>query len=303
MSEERGPAPELAGADDSFEVERASATPLAPASVGTEEPARVVTPEEIMRGPLSTMLEWFVAGVMDPRGVPGRPVEEVLTAGPQLSARGRLDLYRFAYRARLVECLADDYPAVKYALGADEFEKLAHQYIEWNPSKNPSLNYYSKKFSEFTKQLGAHFVADLARLEWAMVEVLHAPAAPVLEMAKIAELPPEAHPNIRFVPSKTLRFHEFDYPVNAFLRGFKTGQSPKIPERAWAGTAIYRKGYVVWRMDFTRPMANVLSALLNGETLGDALNTIPEDANATLVNDVMIWFREWVLGGFFAQIV
>lgn len=301
MAEERGPAPELVGDQDTFEIERASATPLAPAF--TAKKTEIAAPHEVVHGPLPELLEWFAAGVMDPRGVPGHAVESVLTPGPQLDAQQRLDLYRYSYRARLVECLADDYPAVKYAIGDGEFEALAHKYIEWNPSRNPSLNYYGKKFSEFTRGQGLRFAADLAKLEWAMVEVLHAPPAPVLEMSKLAELPPEAHPNIKLLSSKTLRFHQFDYPVNAFLRAFKTGGAPVVPEAEWAATAIYRKGYVIWRMDFTRPMAGVLSALLAGETLADALGTIPQDADAALVNDVMIWFREWVLGGFFAQIV
>ena len=56
-------------------------------------------------------------------------------------------------------------------------------------------------------------------------------------------------------------------------------------------------------MDFTPPMAGVLSALLAGKTLGDAFEALPEDADETLAGDVMIWFKEWVLGDFFERII
>lgn len=311
MSEDRGPAPELGGASDTYEVERASATPLAPAfPVGRDSsaaestapgtraaPADASPAAEVMREPLASQLVWFAAAVMD--AVPESfSVEQVLTAGPKLSAQGRLHLYQYSYRARLIECLADDYPAVKYAAGEERFEELAGKYIEVHPSRAPSLNYYGKHFSALMTALGEPFFADLSRLEWAMIEVLHAAPSPVLSMAHLQEMPPEAWAGVRFRPAPSLRFHTFDYPANSFLRAQRTGQEPAVPGPAWSATAIYRKQYTIWRMDFTQPMAEVMSRLLAHEPLGDALSTLPE----ALAGDVMVWFREWVSGGFFESV-
>lgn len=297
MSEDRGPAPELGGASDTYEVERASATPLAPADPAFAADHSAAAVVEPLRGPLSLQLEWFAAAVMD-QTLGSLAVERVLTAGPQLSAKGRLHLYQYSYRARLIECLSDDYPAVKYAAGEARFEELAGKYIDAFPSRTPSLNFYGKHFSEFMSSLGEPFFADLSRLEWAMVEVLHAAPSPVLSMAHLQEMPPEAWGNIRFRPAPSLRFHKFDHPVNKFLRAQRYGENPPLPSPAWSATAIYRKEYTIWRMDFTEPMAEVMSRLLAHETLGDALSTLPE----ALAGDVMVWFREWVSGGFFESV-
>jgi hypothetical protein len=231
------------------------------------------------------MLRWFLDAVIDHRAP---DVERMITRAP------RLQIYQYAYRARLVECLADDYPCVKHALGEAEFEALAHRYIAAHPSRSPSLNYYGAKFPQFCEG----FIADLARLEWAMVEVLHAPPSPVLSMTMMQSLPPEAWEEIRFEAAPTLRFHQFSFPVNKYLRAVRMGESPSIPTPEWAATAIYRKEFTIWRMDFTEPMAEVLLALLAGQPLGDALSSLPEE----LEGDVMIWFKEWVAGGFFERI-
>src|SRR5690349_1648350 len=63
---------------------------------------------------------------------------EVVTDGPRLEARERFEIYRFGYRARLVECLADDYPVLASVLGETAFESLCASYIERFPSSSPS---------------------------------------------------------------------------------------------------------------------------------------------------------------------
>ena len=57
-----------------------------------------------------------------------------------------------AYFARLVECLADDYPCVQYALGEDRFEEIARRYIEAHPSSSPSLNWFGRGFEQFARE-------------------------------------------------------------------------------------------------------------------------------------------------------
>src|SRR6185436_16376618 len=111
---------------DSYEVERASATPLAQLEADAPDESEVATAGEPVRGPLADMLGWFLKGVID--GPPADlPIGRMLTRGPKLSVMKRLELYQYAYRARLVECLADDSPAVQYTIGHEEFEALARR--------------------------------------------------------------------------------------------------------------------------------------------------------------------------------
>lgn len=321
MSDDRGPSPELGGVADAFSVERASATPIAWARAA-EAPGAPPVPAQAstVALPLAELEAWFAAVVTHPKsaadGVAAASVllppearaaraEDLVTAGPRgLTATERLGIYQFAYHARLVECLADDYPVVRHALGAERFEALARRYIEAVPSRGPNLNGYGRGFASFCRaQSGwlpeAAFAADLARLEWALVEVIHAPADPALALAFLGALAPEQQPGVRLIPSRTLRFLELEHPANRYLQAVRRRESPELPAPEPSATAVYRVGYTVWRMDFTRSMTRVMRALLAGRTLGEALSTLaPEDAAES---DVRVWFEEWVRGGFFSR--
>jgi hypothetical protein len=76
---------------------------------------------------------WFAGAVMT--GAAHEEADHRLTAGPKLGPRERLDVYRHAYVARLIECLADDYPVLKVALGDDAFDALCRGYIARFPSE------------------------------------------------------------------------------------------------------------------------------------------------------------------------
>lgn len=319
-----GPAPEKGGPAEVLSAERASATPIGEKTDHAPQAAKAPPSSGVsmsggIEGPLETLQDWFAAVITHPRSAAdgvaatadvrarlgATDLEALVTPSTTLSAVERLELYHYAYHARLIGCLADDYPTVKQAVGEATFETLARKYIEAHPSQNPNLNFFGRRFPGFVRTqqdwLDNHlFLSDLARLEWAMVEVLHAPGGPALSLAGLQEIGPEAWGRIKLTPAARLRFHEFDFPVNDFLQATREGKRPPIPHRGWSATAIYRPEYTVWRMTFTRPMAQVLRALLDGATLGDALSGL--DVTDTREGDVMIWFREWVSGGFFERI-
>jgi hypothetical protein len=240
---------------------------------------------------LRELQTWFVESTTVNRG---KGIERRLTAGPLMTAEERLGIYQHGYKARLVECLADDYPALKHALGEEPFEAMCHAYIEAHPSQSPSLNFFGREMSAFCVD---PFLSQLAALEWAMVETLHAPPAPVLSLDELSRVDPERWPGAVLTPSETLRLLRFEYPVNAYLQAFKDDEAPSIPRPSPTAVAVYRQGWTIWRMDLTPPMASLLEALFAGSTLGDALESV-----SGLGTDVTVWFRDWVAGGFFGGI-
>jgi hypothetical protein len=153
------------------------------------------------------------------------------------------------------------------------------------------------------------FHADLAALEWALVEIIHAPAAPPLDLGALQKIPPESWATVTFKRSDAVRLLTLSHPANAFYRAFReNGVVAPLPRPAPSWTVVYRGGATLWRMDLTRAMAGVLAALLDGHPLGDALARIAVDENdpdavAEAERSVMIWFREWVSGGIFAGLV
>ncbi len=256
--------------------------------------------------------EWFAGAVMHPGGAAEgarlaphagllHGAEGALTAGPRLSALERLAIYHDAYRSRLVECLADDYPALRYALGEEDFTSLCRAYIAAHPSRAPSLNAFGRHMSGFISRRGAvhaPFASELARLEWTIVERIHAAEAETVPPEVLAGVAPDRWASARFSPSEGLRILKCDYPVNRYFQSFRDGDNPAIPERASSATAVYRKNYVVWRMDLSPPMLAVLEALIAGATLEEALSAIEAHDG----EDVAVWFRGWIGQGFFARI-
>ncbi|MET0593034.1 MAG: DNA-binding domain-containing protein [Polyangiaceae bacterium] len=277
-----------------------------------------------LQAPLSALQHWFAGVVMHPSGVTAgvealhgaknaelgvslADAERVLLPSSRLTGLARVAIYGDAYRARLVECLADDYPALQYALGHHEFEALCLRYIARHPSQSPNLNAFGRHMAAFcrTEESPARlFEGDLAALEWAMVEVLHAAQPEKLDLATLATVPPERWGGARFSPGGAVRVLEFAYPVNAFFQAFRTDNEPTVPEPAWSATAVFRDGTTIWRMDLSRAMHALLTMLSGGTPLGAALDLLASSGHITEEEgaQVMVWFRDWVSHGFFAGI-
>lgn len=309
-----------------MDVERASASPvLAPTRVRRRRARR--SAGAAIAGPLRDVQGWFGAVISDPRSVQAgiaaaarkgllgvrspSGLERIVTAGPELSASERMGIYHYAYHARLVDCLADDYPALVTALGQRGFTRLARKVISAHPSDGPNLNFYGRHLVTYLRRHPAAcprraFVLDLAVLEWAMVEVLHAQAAPVFSVVALQAIPAERWARMRLRPSATVRILRFRHPVNSYLQAERDDRHPRIPRPGASATAVYRRGFRVWRMDLTPAMADLLDALFAGRPLERALMAVArqrrDEPQEQVLADVMRWFSSWVDGGFFASL-
>ena len=208
-----------------------------------------------------------------------------LTPGSRLTARERLEIYRFGYRARLVECLDDDYPILARTMGEAAFEKLANQYIDRFPSRHPNLNAFGRNMAALCKdaELGTFdpardFLSELAALEWALVECIHAKEPASFDLAELQAIPIERWATARLLRSDTVRVLRFAYPVNAFYQACRgRDEYPEIPKPAVTATAVYRRAWRLWRLDLTPAMERVLTALLDGVPFEESLGRIGVD--------------------------
>ncbi len=286
---------------------------------------------------LRSLQQWFAAGVMTPesevapRGAAQAPA--LLTAGPRLGALGRFEIYRRAYHARLVECLADDYPVLRHALGEAEFDLLCRAYIERHPSTDPNLNGFGKSMAQFcalhAPEPFAHrsFATDLARLEWAIVEVIHAEGVDPLTTGRLSAVAPESWAKARLVVTPALRLLRSSFPVNAYYQSVRAGgversavdkdglpeggganevAHPCVPLADPSAVVVYRNGATIWRMDLEDAAFDLLQALASGKSLGSALDetagSLDGDGEEAAAQRVMGWFRDWVSSGLFSDV-
>lgn len=269
---------------------------------------------------------WFAEAIMIPESEADAEraplAERWLTPGPRLDAAERLAIYRQAYHARLVECLADDYPALQTAIGHEAFEALCREYVVRYPSTGPNLNSFGRHMSAFCSgrddggnaanradggAVAPEFAANLAALEWSVVEVIHAPSSAPLSLEALGRVPPDAWASARLEATPALRVVRAAYPVNAYYQATRNGEAPALPAREPSATAVYRSGPTVWRMNLTPPMLDLLVRLTSGENLSDALDgaiaMLGDVAEEVAAQRVMVWFREWVSSGLFTRVV
>lgn len=260
---------------------------------------------------------WFAAIVTTPESMPA-PVDaesarELVTPSASLSALERLEIYRTSYHARLIECLADDYPVLQHALGEAAFERLCRAYIARFPSHSPSLNLFGRHMSEFcrvapdeARLAEPSFAAELAALEWAIVLSIHAPTASVLTLEELGSVPAEGWPEARLEPNPSLRILRFEYPVNAYLQAYRKGAAPTITGPRANTVAVYRTGRSVWRLELAPALAALIEALASGASLSDSLSRVEpllaELAEAEAASLVMGWFRTSVSSGLFSAV-
>jgi hypothetical protein len=224
------------------------------------------------------------------------------------SAEQRIAVYIRGYFARLVECLRDDYPAVAFALGPASFDALCTDFIESHPPASPSLNFYGAPFPAFCAQsLGprSSFVSGLARLEWAVVESIHADIGTPLDATLLANLPTAAWQRARLIPSPALRIVRATHPVQRYYRAFLAGEIATVPDFEGSTVAVCRRGADIRHLDVEDRHVRLLSRLIDGQSLSSALDVL--DERATRYDDEPVAalqraFSAWIESGFFSGI-
>jgi hypothetical protein len=129
-------------------------------------------------------------------------------AGDEADAERRLHIYRHAYRARLAQALAENFPMLARLMGDEWWRRLAGGYLDAHPSRRYSIRWYGEHLPDWL-DTAALFecgpaLADLARLEWALGLAFDAPDDAPLSREALAHLPPERWPGLRFRFNRSL---------------------------------------------------------------------------------------------------
>ena len=146
-----------------------------------------------------------------------RVFNDLFSGDGQLPAVERLDIYANMYFYRLLDCLGEDFPKVRSAIGPAHFERLISEYLLRHPSELPSLRHLGRHLPQFVAShtLSADFpwLADLARLEWARADVFDAPDVELLSREALARLPQDRAGEATFTLIPAFAVVRFDYDV------------------------------------------------------------------------------------------
>lgn len=281
---------------------------------------------------IDVLQRWLQSVIVHPGGVeagiesPAAQEEVALTAGriEEMICRSnsqtsieRLEVYSNAYQARLLEVLIGEYPALVQALGEEVFVGLAGGYLEAHPPSSYTLADLGRSFPEYLagsrpvnlNEDGspdwADFLIDLARLERIYSEVFDGPGIegqPLLQPDDVRGLSPEQWLTARMIPAPCLRLALFGFPVHDYATAVRHQQEPEVPVARPTRLAITRRDYIVRRVELGEHEFIVLSALLEGQGIGDALERAVANCAGTvdeLAADLQRWFRNWSAAGYF----
>jgi hypothetical protein len=145
---------------------------------------------------------------------------DVLPDGLEVSAR--LAVYRHHVLANLTAALEATFPVLTRLVDCRFFGWLADRYIRERPPAGPCLVEYGADLPDFVAVFPGcvhlPWLADVARLEWAMNTAMHAPDATPFELERLGGIAPAALGElvVRVDPSLTLLCSR--WPIDAIWR-------------------------------------------------------------------------------------
>ena len=263
-------------------------------------------------------------GALDPAAP---PIDAALLAAVNgtgsLDAAQRIRIYADMYRARLVDVLREDYPRVAATLGDADFAALACRYLTRHPSTHPSVRHVGRRFAGWIagEATVAPHVADLARLEWARVEVFDAADAEPLRLADLESLPPHEWPELRLRLIPACLVLESAWPVHEIWASADPEADADVPADACAsadGAAecaqqartreptvvrVWREGFSVSHAAMGPDEQRAFRVLARGEPFAEICAAIEDGLDAdTATRQVGAILLRWLEDGLIARL-
>lgn len=195
----------------------------------------------------------------------------------------RLAIHRNHFATTLTEALAGVFEATRALVGPAYFDSAALRFARAHPPTSPCLFEYGDAFPAYIQAapgMEDHgYVAHVARLEWAMHESFHAPAAPPLNPTRLAAVPPNDLAGVRLAAHPTLRLVSAPFPVARLWRSALDGA---VDADALSGPAdhliLTRREADVALEEIAPAMYSLIEAIIGGATLGEAAAIAAADA-------------------------
>lgn len=234
----------------------------------------------------------------------GRDPQGIVLGDARLSAAQRLDIYADAYRARLCEALVADFGALHAYLGDEQFERLAHAYLEAFPSRHFSLRGFGENLSTFLRERSPYAqhpeLCELARFEWALCAAFDAADAAPAVAAGLAAVAPDGWGELRFDFHPSMRCIALRGNIPALWSALCEKQTPPALRLEQAATV-----WLIWRRDLKllfrpldAPEAAALEGLREGESFARLCERLSEIIDEAQVPQRAAGFlRQWLDDG------
>ena len=235
---------------------------------------------------------------------PDGSLHATLLGSPTLSVEQGLQIYHHAYRARLLSVLREDFTAVHYWLGDEQFDQLAGAYIKTRPSRHYSLRWLGEGFADFIEQqLQAEQKAalvELARLEWGFTLAFDSAEAEPVTLEQIASLAAGEWPALQVQLLPCVQRLPLRYNSLALWQAAKAGVEFPPSEQL-----SEQKLCLLWRQQLVsqyRSLGSTEAAALLGMCVeGWSFAQLCEQLAASHADDAPLiaagWLKQWLSEG------
>jgi hypothetical protein len=258
---------------------------------------------------------------MRSEGPDGRSMDQVaasfIAPNSKLSSFERLEIYNRQYWFRILNALAEDFPALRSVIGGRAFNAMSVAYLNAHPSRSFTLRNLGSSLPEWLAE-NPHFAGrraslaqDVARIEWAFVEAFDAGEREPLTLEQISTLDGSSHlalqPHLQLIELEypvdelVLNLHKTDkrQTTEAGLQHDSDDHAPaKLPvlRRKATWLAAHRVDFSVYYLRLKRGEFHTLRAIHAGRPLAEAIEAglitarVPAARRPQLVRE---WFTAW----------
>jgi hypothetical protein len=253
---------------------------------------------------LITAPEGAAAGLSQLDSTDAARARAMVAGDERLSAVERLDIYADMYFYRLRDALAEDFITVCAVVGEDNFHNLITDYLIAHPPSHFSLRYAGRRLPPFLLQhpLSRHwpYLADLAQLEWAILDAFDAPDTAVLQPAALAAVPRQSWPALRFQFTPSLRVLQLDWPADEVWKQVQRQETPVVPARESVSLRVWRQDLRVYHRRIDAAERVALAAAQRAAAFAEVCEeTTRHDIGADGVSALLqTWLDDGLLSGF-----
>ncbi len=209
-------------------------------------------------------------------------IADAIADAPPLPVADRLDIYRNAYRVRLIEALGDTYPVLHALLGDAVFVAMGEEFVAAYPSVHRSIRWYGAELSAFLTRCPPYaeqpILVELALLEWTLAGVFDAADAEPAPRAALSAVDPSAWSDLQFKFHPSLRRLHLHWNTAAVWQAMSREETPPDP-----ACADHPASWLLWRQNlqnYFRSMAadeaEALDSALRGATFGEICEALAE---------------------------
>jgi len=162
----------------------------------------------------------------------GQPsdISQHIQSTPGLPAEKRLNIYAYAYKARLKEAIGTDYEQLHSYLGDEQFDQLLERFIEKYPSEETNLRYYSINMPTLLRNEepfnNLPILAEIAEIEAAFANSFDAADSTILTINDLASLPETAWETLSFELHPSLQLLSYNFNSFAVWKALSDEETP-----------------------------------------------------------------------------